>query len=519
MKEGEKAKNLAKSLMALFDGNHRSHGEFNQLRDPPNKTVQKPPELMHFEDHLTGTIGVGIAPIRDDGRCSWAAIDIDAHHGKPPIDLAALSERVEKANLPLLVCRSKSGGAHAYLFLSDPAQCDKVRRLMSSWAAAIGHPGVEVFPKQDVLGPDLETGNRSLGSWINLPYFGGNSTDRYCWFGGKQLQIEDFLTTAEAYATTYAKLIEVQVGDHPDAPPCIQAMLQNGVGKGLRNDAMFVLTLYAKQKDSDNYRPMLLEWNRTIFEEPLPNPEVNRTISSAARRDYKYRCNTRPCSDYCDSAVCITRKFGITPGDKAALDTYKMPEFGDLYKHNTNPVQWVIEIDGHSVRMDTRALMDFNQVRILAADKLTRVMPPMKNQDWQVILDTKMKGAILVEEAPEARTNGVLRQKLSEFLRRVDMKADPADLNNRKHLMRGTPVVTMLDKEKVIIFRGTDLQEYLKRNRADELAGVNLWFILKDIGAKHSELTIDKKRASVWSVPFLQELAIDFPSPNIAPEF
>lgn len=510
---------IIKAFAALFEGNQRSHGEFNPLRDPVNKTIQTPPELAHFADHLKGVIGIGIAPIRDDDRCVWAAIDIDAHHGKPPIDIAGLAERVEKLNLPLLVCRSKSGGAHVYLFLTHAAQCDKVRRLMASWAAALGHPGVEIFPKQDALAPDQETGQKSLGSWINLPYYGGNNTDRYCWSNGQKMPLEAFIELAQGYATTYQKLIEVQVGDHPDAPPCVQAMLQNGVGKGLRNDAMFVLTLYAKQHSPDAFRPMLLEWNRTIFEEPLPNPEVNRTISSASRREYKYRCSSRPCSDFCDSAVCITRKFGISAGEKSALDTYKLPEFGDLYKHLTNPVQWVLEIDGHMIRLDTRNMMDFNSVRIGAADKLTRIIPPMKNQDWQVMLDVKMKSAIIVEEPPESRTHGVLRQRLSEFLRRADLKVNPRDKENLKHLLRGTPVLTQVDDVQVMAFRGTDLQEYLRRNRSDELAGVSLWFTLKEIGASNKNMSVDRRSIGVWTVPFDSDLAIDFPSPVQKPEF
>jgi hypothetical protein len=57
--------------------------------------------------------GIGIVPIRDDATCVWGAIDIDLD--KEP-NLTVLAKQVHKLELPLIVCRSKSGGAHLYLF-------------------------------------------------------------------------------------------------------------------------------------------------------------------------------------------------------------------------------------------------------------------------------------------------------------------------------------------------------------------------------------------------------------------
>ena len=46
----------------------------------------------------------------------WAAIDIDVND----IDHTGLEEKVVELELPLVVYRSKSGGAHCYLFLEEP---------------------------------------------------------------------------------------------------------------------------------------------------------------------------------------------------------------------------------------------------------------------------------------------------------------------------------------------------------------------------------------------------------------
>ena len=41
-------------------------------------------------------------------------------------------------------------------------------------AEKLGFAGSEIFPKQDALAKPEDKGN-----WLNMPYFGGDATDRY----------------------------------------------------------------------------------------------------------------------------------------------------------------------------------------------------------------------------------------------------------------------------------------------------------------------------------------------------
>ena len=63
--------------------------------------------------HLQGTEpSLGIIPITDENSCRWGCIDIDSYAG---FDHKKLIDKIKNLNLPLIVFRSKSGGAHVFL--------------------------------------------------------------------------------------------------------------------------------------------------------------------------------------------------------------------------------------------------------------------------------------------------------------------------------------------------------------------------------------------------------------------
>jgi len=79
--------------------------------------VRKPPTDDLWEKHLNGVEpSLGIIPIRADNTCTWGCIDIDQY----PLDHKGLIAKVRRLELPLVVCRSKSGGAHVFLFTKSP---------------------------------------------------------------------------------------------------------------------------------------------------------------------------------------------------------------------------------------------------------------------------------------------------------------------------------------------------------------------------------------------------------------
>lgn len=315
-------------FQALFRGRENAHGQyFIDPKHPAKKkvtTVAGPASEDDWSRHLKGVgAGLGIVPIRQDNHCYFGAIDIDAHDGAPETDLSALAAVVAMLQLPLVVCRSKSGGAHLYLFLSDPAPTKLVRAKLKEFAATLnleknndGRP-VEIFAKQDRLKPGEK------GNWINLPYQAADDTNRYAVDdGGDRLSLADFLSFAEARRISSLELEAFQVkGANPfrDGPPCLETLHDIGFPQGMRNQGMYNVGVFFKLAHPEDWQARTMAYNDERCDPPLRPAEMQQIIRSLEKRDYAYTCNQEPLAGHCNRAVCKKRKYGIAASaDKAS---------------------------------------------------------------------------------------------------------------------------------------------------------------------------------------------------------
>jgi hypothetical protein len=130
--------------------------------------VRKPVSLGHYEAHLRGLAdGLGIAPLTDDNKIRFAAIDLD----EP--DFESAREMQSYLPGPSFVERSRSGNSHVWVFFEEPVEAWPVRGILKDATLAAGKANVEVFPKQDRLYPELRSEHRpELGNYLNLPFHG-----------------------------------------------------------------------------------------------------------------------------------------------------------------------------------------------------------------------------------------------------------------------------------------------------------------------------------------------------------
>lgn len=490
--------NLVKEFSELFVGNSRSYGQF----DPKTARMWAEKEeynAVHVKKHLQGLCGLGLVPILDDGTCAWGAIDVDAHGEGESIDLVGLEAKVRKHKLPLVVCRSKSGGAHCYLFLREPIEARVVVAVLNTWANILGHGGSEIFPKQIMLKPNAE-GIRPLGNWINLPYFNIEDTDRWALEGKKRLNFDYFLELAKSKRVGLEEIQSRGQMEHPEAPPCFQAMYSMGVsGTGHRNNALYNAVIYLKKVYPEDYRDHAREFNLRAFAKPLKAGEADKTIASAGRRDYSYKCMEEPIRSLCDKQTCLKRKFGITPADDIAT----LPKFSDLRKYKTDPVFWEISIDGIPIIVSTKQLMKYALFREQVFEVTNQPPPRIKEGQWDIILGELTANVEEVEVPEDASTFGILREKLDEFLSRADV-SDPAE--DRGRLQRGMPISTTIsqvggDDRHVIAFRMQDFVAYLKKVRFEEYKGSRLYVILKNFGIEPAKLKVHDSVVSCWVLP------------------
>lgn len=457
-----------------------------------------------WQAHLAGTMGAGAVPIQDDNTCEWAAIDIDNHDSDEDIPIKEIDERIAANRLPLIACRSKSGGVHAYLFLDKPQQASRIRGLMTKWAGMLGYSGSEIFPKQGLLAE--KDGTKQFGNWINLPYMGGDKTVRYAVQDGKRLSLEQFLDLAEKSRATNKQLHAESMAEHPEAPPCVQRMLVNGVAQGHRNEAIYAITVYLRKANPETAEAKAREANLTVFTKPLPRAELTRTISSAMRQDCAYRCSEEPGRTLCDRDTCLQRKFGITPADADRIAAHEaLPTFTDLVKYMTEPVRWELKIDGITItNVMTPQLLDWRAMREIIADRLTKIVPAIKPSEWERILMPLMAEARIMEVPDDASVNGIVRDRLREFAAKTDLMNRGEDIGDREALLRGLPVVQVMDGGiRCVVFRGQDFVNYLKRTKSEELKGVNLWFAVKGMGVVHGRIRAGKEKSpiNVWYLP------------------
>lgn len=495
-------------FISLYAGNTRSSGRYDPKRDR-SFTEPEPISAGLVQGHLDGKLGVGVVPIMDDDTCLWGAIDMDNHDTDEDLPLADIAALIESKGLPLVPCRSKSGGIHCYVFCKEPIAATIIKRLLASWADILGYGGCEIFPKQGKLSVGKADGKLQLGNWINLPYFDAGKTLRYAYREGKKLDIDEFLDLAEGLKITKANVKNLLLVEHPEAPPCVRKMLVNGVAQGMRNEGLYNIVVYLKKADPTTAEAKAQALAASVFSKPLPKPEATRTINSAMRPECAYRCGEEPARSLCDRETCLKRKYGITPDDAEKLATNEsLPAFTDLVKYMTEPVRWEVKIDGVKVlNLGTGQLLEWRSMREIIADRLTKIVPLIKNSEWERILQPLMQSARIIETPDDASVNGVIRDRLREFAAKTDLTSRGEDKGERSALLRGMPVVQVHDGERCVMFRGQDFVNYLKRTKSEELKGVNLWFAVKEIGVEHTRIRIGSKdNINVWYLPIREVL-------------
>jgi hypothetical protein len=105
--------------------------------------------------HLAGEFRVGSYLIREDGRTSQFAFDIDEN--KPAI-VRKIVRLLQELEITSYVERSKSKGFHVWVFLDRPTNAKKVRQFAHFVLRGLETYKIEVFPKQDKV-PDGKFGN------------------------------------------------------------------------------------------------------------------------------------------------------------------------------------------------------------------------------------------------------------------------------------------------------------------------------------------------------------------------
>jgi hypothetical protein len=373
----------------IFEGNNSAYGQLilsgstNGKGKADGKAfIKRQPVTDNlWEDHIAGKDpALGVIPINENNECKWGCIDVDVYN----VDHLVLMRNIKGLGFPLVTFRSKSGGAHLFLFAKEFIPASLMQSKLKAMADALGYAGSEIFPKQtEILVERGDTGN-----FLNLPYHGGVRGLRYAMkAGGEAATLESFYSIYDEWVQTREEIEQITVKEKTEVkesfkqgPPCLNTLAEQGFGEGSRNNALFNIAVYCKKAHADDWENQVGQYNQKYMDPPLSYQEVQLVIKSVTRKGYdKYRCKEQPICGVCNAAKCRTKKYGV------GFEEEQMPELDTLTKIKSNPPQWFLNVSGKRIELKTEQLHNPNLFAIAVLDQANVVSPIPKAKDWREI--------------------------------------------------------------------------------------------------------------------------------------
>lgn len=456
-------------------------------------------------DHLEGKQpSLGIIPIMDDSKCYWGCIDVDMY----PLNLKELVQKINSKNLPLIVCRSKSGGAHIFIFVKEPVAAQLMREKLSDFAAFLGFANCEIFPKQIEIRAD----RGDTGNFLNLPYFGGSDPEIAQRFAitpeGKAYTLLEFFKLHNERALTESdlkKLSATKKATGFDGPPCLEHLMNEKIPEGGRDNTLYQYAVYAKKKWPDEWQNKLDEFNHNFMDPILPSKQVLKTISQHEKKEYQFKCKDQPMCSVCNASLCKARQYGIGNDYNHTVT--------DLTKYESDDSVWFLNVDGRRLCISTDEFFDQAKFRKACMNTLNVLPNKMAARDWDARIQSLLAVVEVIEMPEEVTKVGRFDNYLESFL------SDQGEAMTIDEIL--------IDKswspedEEVTYFRLTSLENYLTKKRFTNFSSTQMCARIRELDGDSTKKKIRGKLYHLWYIPNkFKELdkkdATDLPLPDLA---
>ena len=489
---------------SIFNGLDRAYGQYKSEGPKANGKIggkafilKEPVTDKLWTDHLEGKDpSLGIIPIRDDSTCSWGCIDVDTY----PLDYKKIIAHIRELKLPLVMCRSKSGGAHIFIFLKEPVQASLVRDKLTEWSAEIGYANCEIFPKQ----VEIKADRGDTGNFLNLPYHSDNNTNRYAFNDdGSGASLDEFFSLYDIHAVDQETLLSTkvkrkkEVKELEDGPPCLATLMSQGIPEGGRDNTLYQYAVYAKKKWPNEWQAKVDEFNHKYMEKPLGSAQVQKTVTQHERKDYQYKCKDQPMCAVCSPIVCQSRQYGI--GDSFEHN------FSDLTKIQSDQSVWFLNIDGQRIVLDTEELFDQNKFRKACMDKINIVPNPMRPNAWTTRLQQLLRDIEVIEAPKEIRKEGRFKSLLEQFL---------DDQGAAEHIDEINMGKAWFDKGKAY-FKTDAIQTFLEKKRFKDFTSTQIHATIRQMGGGHAHKKVQGTTAFMWYIPYTRKEEKSFAVPPL----
>jgi hypothetical protein len=439
---------------------------------------------------------LGIVPITETNDCKWGCIDIDQYN----FDHLSLVKNIRKFKFPLIVCRSKSGGAHVFLFTKEFISASLMQSTLKNISKILGYEGCEIFPKQtEILVERGDTGN-----FLNLPYYNGTKGLRYAIDdNGSSCSLEEFYKLYDIYSCTKEQVQKIKIEEEKieevflSGPPCLNKLASTGFGEGSRNNALFNIAVYYKQANPDTWEDEIVKANMKYMNPPLSNNEVQQLIKSVNRKGYdKYRCKDAPINSVCQSGLCRTKKFGVGFGEE------QMPILGNLTKYTSNPPQWFLNVGEKRIELKTEQLYSPALFAIACLDQANLVIPIPKPKDWKQYYLKPLLNNGLEEVEPLESLDPI--NQLTGLLQ--DWTTNRQSARTMEDIFNKLPYTD--DNKEFTYFRMDDFYAFLKKNNweTDKIKTGNLLKRLQNVFVEEIRKNIKKQYSRLIKIKTMKKI-------------
>ena len=282
-----------------------------------------------------------------------------------------------------------------------------------------------------------------------------------------------------------------------EAPPCLVHMKLNGVPEGCRNNALFSYGVFFKKvhPETEEWKDKLMEVNKEVCSKPLPHGEMTALIQSVEKSDYKYQCSQPPLVDFCQSGVCITRRFGIDAAERE-------PVYGGLRKYLTDPPLWHLDMDGQTIVLETKQLHNFSMFQQRCMEVLNTCPPDRKKIDWVAQLNTLLQDVQEVDMPSDMTKSGLLEESIIDFCVSTESISRLAIMSGGAYRFEDTN-----GAKPQWWFRGRDVVKYIQEYKSMKtVREAEIFDELKKMGANNLAKWIDKSvgNKNIWVLDVIE---------------
>ena len=481
-------------FIEIFTGLDRAYGQ-TQSREKNESgklegrswLVKEPITIDNWNIHLEGKEpSLGIVPINDDNQCKWGAIDIDSYDG---FDHQKLIKKIVEKKIPLVVCKSKSGGAHIFLFVSEPVLAKDMQIKLKEIAVWLGYGDCEIFPKQ------IELNSKGTGNFLNLPYNHPEFPTRYAFDdeGKALIELSSFIQHYETKVVSQLNKVVIEKpttkkkdDDFKGAPPCLITLASDGFPEGSRNMALFQLGVYLRQRFPEELEKKIDEYNAKYFKPPLVSREVLTIYKQVEDKKYFYRCDEPMFKTVCEKIKCQSQKFGV--GNAASNEIYGLKKWesdNPVYELTHNGKVIILTVD----QLSSHA--EYRKACIAQANESPRPMAPAIWADMVQTLLSSMQQDDFIQLPGEVTAKGQYLHQLQIFL------FNNKGAKDRQDVLQGM----VYELKDHLFFKPQAFRDFLKTKRFAKASDSEQYKMFEEFKGTTAKLKVNSNVEHCWKVP------------------